>query len=130
MTSPQTDIARAIRANDDEFQRLVHAQDAKALASFFYTEDAAVMPPDSPIIRGRGQIVDFWQGMFKAGLTDATLEIVQVEASGDLASEIGTYVLKVGPGTARGKYLVVHRRQPDDSWKAITDMFSGLGTAG
>ena len=66
MAIRQTDVAAAIRANDDAFQRLVHAQDAKALTSFFYTEDAVVMPPDSPIIRGQAQIVDFWQGMFKS----------------------------------------------------------------
>ncbi len=45
------------------------------------------MPQDHPMVEGREQIVEFWQGMFSVGLRDAALETVRVEASGDLADK-------------------------------------------
>jgi len=73
--------------------------------------------------------------MFRMGLREAALETLRVEASGDLAVEIGRYTLTLGPEgpgavQARGKYLVAYRRQADGTWQAIADMFSGNGPAG
>ena len=134
MATVQTDVTKQIRAGDDEFERNIRAQDAARLVAAFYTADAVVMPPDQPMVSGQEQIKGFWQAMFGAGLRDGALEIVQVEASGDLACEVGKYTLTIDPTgaapvLAQGKYLVVHRRQPDGSWKAIADMFSGNGPA-
>jgi ketosteroid isomerase-like protein len=124
---------RAVRANNDEFERNVRQQDASRLVQAFYAEDAVLMPPDQPAISGQSRIAEFWGGMFQAGVRAAKLETTQLDVSGDLASEIGTYTLKMqAPGTetteAKGKYVVVLRKQKDGAWKAVTDMFSGNGS--
>jgi uncharacterized protein (TIGR02246 family) len=134
MISERTDVWAAIRASDDAFEGYIRAQQAAQVAEGAYAPDAVVLPPDQPPLRGRAAIATFWQGMFQAGLREAPLTIEQVETSGDLASEIGTYALTLQPdGTAamvlHGKYLVVHQRQADGSWKIIADMFSGNGPA-
>jgi ketosteroid isomerase-like protein len=129
MVAGFADVTKAIRSGDDEFERNVRGRNAAQLVEAFYAKDAVVMPPGQPMVSGRAQVVEFWQGMFGMGLRDARLEIVRVEASGDLACEIGQYALTIGPEgaaptLARGKYLVAHRRQADGSWRAIADMFS------
>ena len=127
MVTQHADVQQVLRANNDAFERNIRAQDANQLVDAFYTADAFVLPQDHPLITGHAQIHEFWQGMFTNGLKDASLEIVHAEASGDLAYEIGQYTLTVGSAQARGKYLVVHRRQADGSWKAVVDMFSSNG---
>jgi len=129
MTTEQTEVTKAIRALNAEFERNVRAQSASQLVQAAYAEDAVVLPPNQPMVSGRTQITEFWQGMFGAGLKDASLETVRVEASGDLASEIGKYTLTIqpkdaAPVQAQGKYLVALRRQADGAWRLVADMFS------
>ena len=132
MTAEQLDATKAVQWNNDVFQRNVEVQDAAALTNAFYADDAVVMPQDHPPVVGKGQIADFWGGMFGTGLRRAVLETQRVESSGDLACEIGAYTLTLASGgtdpvEAKGKYLVVLTKQADGSWKAIADMFSGNG---
>jgi ketosteroid isomerase-like protein len=92
-------------------------------------EDATLLPPGSPLIKGRSNIQNFWQSFLDAGAADPKLRTVFVEASGELAYEIGTYdaiVPKPGGGTipSSGKYLVVWKRQSDGSIRMAADMFS------
>ncbi len=127
MTTEQVDATSEIRANVAAFERNVRAQDASGVAEAFYAEDGMVMPPDQPVVRGRARIAEFWQGMFNAGLREAALTIEQLEASGDIAYEIGRFELQVGEAKPTGKYVVVHRRQANGKWRAIADMFSFNG---
>ena len=129
MTMGQADVEGALRALAQEFARNANAGDAGTLVSGFYTEDATLLPPNAPLIRGIQEIRGFWQGVLDAGAGDATLETVQVDSSGDLAYEIGRYSFSMpspsgGRTRDQGKYLAVFRRQPDGKWKAVADMFS------
>jgi ketosteroid isomerase-like protein len=135
MATGQTDAESALRKLDEEFVRHANGKDIAALVKAFYSPDAALMPPNSPVIRGADQIRGFWQGLIDAGGADVTLETSQIESSGDLAYGIGRYTFTLpSPGGERarqsGKYLVVFRRQSDGSWQAIADMFSGDQPAG
>jgi ketosteroid isomerase-like protein len=134
VATSQSDLQRIVRQNNDTFEANIRQQDAGGLASAFYTDDALVMPQDQPSVQGMEQIKQFWQGMFGAGLQQARLETERLETSGDLAVEIGRYILTIKPeGTnpveAKGKYIVVLRRQPDGAWKAMADMFSSNAPA-
>jgi ketosteroid isomerase-like protein len=67
--------------------------------------------------------------MVAAGLKVSILEAKRLEESGDLAYASGVYDLTLSPpgsGTIsdNGKYVVVYRRQPDGTWKAIADIFN------
>ncbi len=129
MTTGQVDVRGALRALDEEFVRGANAGDAGRLVSGFYTEDATLLPPNTPLIKGAEGIRGFWQGVMDAGVGDVTLETTEVDASGDLAYGIGRYSFTLpAPGGGRsrdqGKYLVVFRRQSSGEWKAVADMFS------
>jgi len=122
------EVMREVRASDDEFERSVRAREAARLVESVYAEDAIVLPVDQPMVRGTAQIAEYWQGMFRIGLRDAILETVQVESSGDVACETGRFTLTIEPERAdrvqlHGRYLSVHWRRPDGSWRLIANTF-------
>ncbi len=129
MATGQTDAARAIEALSEAFVRHVNAGNADELVRGFYAEDATLLPPDHPMARGYEQIRSAVQGLLDAGFRDLSLETVTVDASGDLAYRIGRYRLGQ-PTPDRGKFVEVHRRQADGSWRCVADMFSSDGPAG
>ncbi len=129
MPGSQSDVIAEIRASDDEFERSIQAHAAARLVERVYAQDAVLLPPGQPMARGTSEIAEFWQGMFRVGLEGAVLEIVQVEASGDLAYEVGRFTLTIrsegiGKVEERGQYLAVHRRRPDGSWRLVADAFT------
>ncbi len=130
MAMMKEDVTKAIRANDDVFERCIRDRDANRLVEAFYAEDAAFMAPNQPAIMGHEQIAGTLNALFGMGLREIKLEIVKVEASGDLAAEVGRYTMTVGENQDRGKYLVAHRRQRDGSWKAFADIFNSDLPAG
>lgn len=122
------DFKSAIQKVIADFEAASKQRDAAKIASC-YTEDATLLPPGSPAVKGRSHIQAFWQSLLEAGASDAKLRTVSVESSGELAYEVGAYdaiLPSAGGGTEKssGKYLVVWRRQQDGSIKMVADMFS------
>jgi ketosteroid isomerase-like protein len=82
-----------------------------------YTENATLLPPGAPAVKGRQNIRDFWKAFLDAGAADPVVRPVSVEGAGELAYEVGDYQVTLpnpqGGGTTRqqGKYLVVWKRQ-------------------
>ena len=130
MTQPEQkfDFRKAIENEIAKFEAAANAGDAAAIANI-YSEDATLLPPGSPQIKGRADIQAFWQGFLSAGASDAKLRVVDVGVSGDMAYEIGAFEAKLpvpeggtAPGT--GKYVVVWKRQGDGSVKMVADIFN------
>jgi ketosteroid isomerase-like protein len=48
---------------------------AKALV-LLYLDDAKLLPPTHMLVDGRQAIEKFWDGLFKAGMTGHTLELI------------------------------------------------------
>jgi uncharacterized protein (TIGR02246 family) len=122
------DFRSAIDALIATFEQAAAAKDVETIANM-YAEDATLLPPGSPLIKGRANIRAFWQAFFDAGASDARIRTVEVGSSGDLAYEIGTYQANmpqpqggVAPGS--GKYVVAWRRQTDGSLKMVADIFN------
>ena len=119
---------KAIREQVDRWLQLVKAKDAEAIADL-YTDDGAVMPPNTPIGKGRAAIEQTWAAMMQTPGFDLTFvpERIIVSSSGDMALDRGTYRLAIAPnGTAQidtGKYVVVWRRIGSE-WKAAADIFN------
>ena len=124
----------AIRGQVARWLELVKAKDAAAIAQL-YTEDGAVMPPNTAIGTGRVAIQQTWASMMNTPgfeLTFAPEQIV-VSNSGDMALDRGTYRLAIAPsGKAQsdtGKYVVVWRKVGGE-WKAAADIFNSDLPAG
>jgi ketosteroid isomerase-like protein len=73
---------------------------------------------------GGDAIRGFWEGALNSGLSGGTLETVAFEEHGDVAIEWGVYTMEMGGQSDAGKYVVVHRRQPDGSWKMGIDIWN------
>jgi uncharacterized protein (TIGR02246 family) len=95
-----------------------------ALAASIYAPDARLLPPGSEPATGQG-IQAVWQSLLDMGVTGGRLETVDLEERDDLAVEEGRYEMHVGSDVVdRGKYVVVHRRQPDGDWKLAIDIWN------
>ncbi len=120
----KSEIVKAIAA----FEKAFNTRDTATMASY-YAEDATLLPPGSPMIKGRSNIQAYWQSFINAGGSDAKLKVVEVGTSGDMAYEIGAFdaILPApqgGAARAQGKYLVVWKTQTDGTIKMLADIFN------
>ena len=125
------------RAADEAAIQNTDAQWAKAAASkdvdatiAFYSDDAALLPPNAPMASDKASIRAAWAGLLGPG-TSLTWQATKVDVarSGDLGYVIGTYQLE-GKDAAgkeesdRGKFVEVWKKQADGNWKAAVDIFN------
>jgi uncharacterized protein (TIGR02246 family) len=101
--------------------------DAVRMAAL-YTEDAAVLPPNSEMIRGRQGIEKFWGGAVQMGVKDGVLTTMELSGSGDTIHEVGSYTLKISPKGQKpvedkGKYIVIWKHTAS-GWKLYRDIWN------
>ncbi len=99
------------------------------LLLFLYDENASLLPPNEPIISGRSNIQEYWQGAIDAGLIDASVQTIDASSDGDLGYEIGTFELKfLGENGDTivdiGKYTEVLQRNAEGKWISLYGMWS------
>ena len=130
LATPATaeDVRQAIEQVNARFVEAFKADDAATIASL-YTETARMLPPDATEVAGREAIQNLWQSWIDDGLKDLTLEAVDVEASGDLAYEVGLFSLQAPAGnnamaTAGGNYVVVWKRATGNDWRLHIDTWN------
>ncbi len=112
-----------IDALNTTFVQAMQKGDAELIASV-YAPDARILPPGTEALTGPA-IQTYWQGAIDSGITGATLETVSFEEHGDVAVEEGLYEIRAGDEVVQaGKYLVVHRRQHDGSWRWGLDIWN------
>jgi len=111
-----------------DFAKALVAKDALA-AAIVYDENASILPPNEPIISGRSNIQEYWQGAIDAGLIDASVQTIDAKSDGDLGYEIGTFELKFLGANGdtivdRGKYTEILQRNAEGKWISIYGMWS------
>jgi len=121
--------AKAIRDGEDAWAKDWASKDVNKIASH-YADDAALLMPDAPAIKGRAVISSALTEMVKD--TNLTLSFtttsVDVAKSGDIAYSQGNYSMTMTDPqskkvvTEKGKYLTTYKKQADGSWKAVADM--------
>jgi ketosteroid isomerase-like protein len=127
----------AIRKGTDVVVSIANAptKDWDAYVRTDYTEDALVLPPNTPAVEGWNAIKSYI--LTEGTVSDFKVEMLEIEGRGDLAYVRGTYSMTVtprgasGPTKDTGKYIEIWRKQADGSWKVIRDIFnSDLPTTG
>ena len=121
-------MRQAIEQVNAQVMAAFKAGDAAAIASL-YSDTAKMLPPDATEIAGREAIQELWQSWLDDGLKDLTLEAIEVEASGDLAYEIGSFSMQAPAEnntmmTATGNYVVVWKRGADGNWRLHVDTWN------
>ena len=119
------DVTPAIEAVNDSFAQAWARGDGAALAAL-YTDDAMVMPPNSPTVQGKDAVVQLWTG-FIGTVPGTTIKLTAVEVVGDedMAHEVGNWVISDSTGAAvdNGKYMVIWKHTPK-GWRFHRDMWS------
>ena len=92
-----------------------------------YTEDAVVLQPNGPALKGHEAITAYFSSFPPTSKWETTY--TDVYGSGDLAVAVGTYDITVAPPGQpeqpdQGKWIEVFRKQPDGHWKTVRDTFS------
>lgn len=131
-TNITQDISRgdaevAIRRANPGFVTAARNGDAGAMAAY-YTDDAVMMAPNVPAMRGRDGVRQFWSGFLAAGRVEVTLTTDEVVQSGDLATEVGHYDVTITPATGAairdsGKYVNTWRKT-NGRWFIAYDIFN------
>jgi uncharacterized protein (TIGR02246 family) len=110
------------RMNRD-FAAALNARDAKAAAAL-YAEDAVLIPPGEPIVRGRQAIEEYWRGAIESGgIRDVSVETMDAQSSGSLGYERGSFVLTVDgpdgePMVEEGRHVELLKRESDGTWRS------------
>ena len=118
--------AAAIRQTTDvEWLAAGQAKDLERWVSF-HTDDAALLPPNAPIVTGKEAIRAFVSELISTPGWAASWQTTKIEVSrsGDLAYSYGPQETTVNdaegnPVTAKQKWVAVWRRQPGGSWKCV-----------
>ena len=128
-TTPlQEQVRSSLMEGNRRFMDAIARADADAAADL-YTEDARMMPADSPMVEGKAAVRGFWVGAIEQlGVKRAQLDTIAIETSGDLACEVGRFALTIQPPgaeavVARGKYAVVWKHVGDE-WKLHVDIWN------
>ncbi len=130
-TTPDNHAAeeKTLREVDAQWLKTVGAKDLDATVAV-YTDDAVVMPGDSPVANTKQAIREVWAPMV-APNASISWEVNQAEVarSGDLGYLRGAYqlVTKDAAGKATtelGKFAEVWKKQADGKWKCAVDTFS------
>ena len=114
-------VTQGISATIRQFEEAIARGDAAACAAV-YTEDAEILPPDSPAMTGKQAAQGLWQSIIDMGVKGISLQTLELEEMGDRAVERGAFTIDIqGEGgqtmQASGKYIVFWRRQADGAWK-------------
>jgi len=100
---------------------------ASAIAAI-YTEDAAILPPNSEMIRGRQGIEKFWKAAMQMGVKDAVFPILELSGTDEIVHTIGNYTIKIQPKGQKptehnGKYITIWKHTAS-GWKVHRDIWN------
>jgi ketosteroid isomerase-like protein len=106
-----------------QYQAAVKARDAAKVGAL-YAEDAVLMPPDTPVVKGRNAIQQDQARSFKESPeAELTITPVSSETSGDLGYIQGEFVFKDRNVHMKGKYVEVWKRV-NGQWKILYDIYN------
>lgn len=126
-SNTMTTARDSIEATLKTFSMSLNGGDAAGVAAH-YTDDAALLPPNTARIDGREGIQGAWQAVIDAGVRDVALTTQEVDVFGDVANEVGTISATAPSEDAgrvqwAGKYVAVWKRGGDGIWRLHRDIW-------
>ena len=126
---------RAILAADEAWVAAAGRKDLDQAVSY-WTDDATVLPPDMPALKGKAAIREYVAAAFQVpGFSISwKSEAITVSADGTLAYQLATNQFTVPDSTgtlrtAAGKAVVIWRKEPDGAWRAVVDIWNGASSS-
>ncbi len=121
-------VTQGTSATNRQFEEAIARGDAAGCAAV-YTDDAKILPPDSPGLTGKQAAQGLWQGILDMGVKGVSLQTLEMVEMGDQAVERGAATIDIqGEGgqtmQASAKFIVMWRRQADGTWKWHWDCFN------
>ena len=116
----------AIKRTKEQALVVFNARDFPAYVKL-YTEDAIVLPPNAPAVKGREAILSFCKKF--SPFSDYRHETQEIEGMGNLVYNLENYSLTVMPPgrpTYRitGRVIWIWQKQADGSWKVWREMYN------
>lgn len=112
--SSETELRGLIQSYADIYSH----HDASALADL-YCEDALILPPGRPMLKGRQHIQTFWKSGMGGKLT---LTPVLVQAGSDVGFVVGEFAFDNEPPS--GKFVVNAIKTKQGRWQIVADMWN------
>jgi uncharacterized protein (TIGR02246 family) len=125
--APKNADEAAIRGQTIAWEKAYNGGDAKGVAAL-YTEDALLLPPGAPAVRGRAAIMTFFTKDIAdskaGGVTFVINYPTEVGVSGNTGWESGTYKATVkGAVVETGKFLSVSQKK-GGKWLYVRDTWN------
>lgn len=118
------DAESDVKAAYEQWNAAFNSGDAKQIAAT-YADDAVFLPPTHEVIEGPDAIGTFFDGLFKAGVTGHTLEVVRVMEDGDEIVSASKWTAKGGDGSDVGGIAThVFKKDDDGSLKLALHTFN------
>lgn len=107
------------------FEEAFNAGDPRRAAREAYTDDARILPPGAPMVKGRENIAEFWHAAAQQmRIQRVKLETLELNAYGDWAHEIGQATLSLDGGhEVECKYVVIWKTV-GGSWRFAVDIWN------
>lgn len=126
-----TDVAaeEKIRRLRDSYMRAEDSGDVEGCLAH-WTEDGVLLPPGEPAVAGMGALRKWYRSNFDQFGFDFKMTLDEIQLSGDWSFARGSFAGMVIPKAGgesievKGKYLEIHRRQADGTWKFARHMWS------
>lgn len=129
--TPHKGIDAVYRRFSEGYKKL----DAASVANL-YTDTAAYLAPGSNIQIGKQKVTGIFNSFFESikqqnGRLEISFRIVQRQVDKTIAYDVGIYTLtsfnqKGESNKDSGKFVVVARREKDDSWRFQVDGYSAI----
>jgi ketosteroid isomerase-like protein len=128
LTALAADDSGRIRSGTESWMKSFNSGNAGAVVAL-YSDDAVLMPPNSPLSRGvvaiKEAIAKEIAGMKKGGHSLAMGTVDEVGVAGDMAWHSGTYVVKdkAGKAVGAGKFLEAWEKK-NGKWRIVRDIWN------
>ena len=113
--------AAAIRTLTETHLRAVMDHDPDAFLATC-ADDIALLPPEEPALQGREACRAYLENFPTP--TTFTNEFDDIDGEGNLAFSRGRASAEFEDGATTFKWVAIHRRQPDGTWKMVRDIWN------